>query len=79
MQYWTGRTELPCGMLSSWAGIKANKYATWQNRYGHANEHSSKVPHDWWIEAWEKQAILDHHERHPLEGYRRLTFMMLGW
>src|SRR4029453_2327278 len=26
---------------------------------------------------WEKQAILDFHDRHPLEGYRRLTFMML--
>jgi hypothetical protein len=26
---------------------------------------------------WEKQAILDYHARHPLEGYRRLTFMML--
>jgi transposase InsO family protein len=25
----------------------------------------------------EKKAILDFHERHPLEGYRRLTFMML--
>jgi transposase InsO family protein len=26
---------------------------------------------------WEKRAILDYHDRHPLEGYRRLTFMML--
>jgi putative transposase len=35
------------------------------------------VPRDWWLEDWEKQAILDFHWRHPLEGYRRLTFMML--
>ena len=35
------------------------------------------VPRDWWLEDWEKQAIVDYHERHPLEGYRRLTFMML--
>ena len=35
------------------------------------------MPRDWWLEAWEKQAILDFHDRHPLEGYRRLTFMML--
>ena len=27
--------------------------------------------------AHEKQAILDFHDRFPLEGYRRLTFMML--
>ena len=26
---------------------------------------------------WEKQAILDFHLRYPLEGYRRLAFMML--
>jgi transposase InsO family protein len=42
-----------------------------------ANEHNGKIPRDWWLEDWEKQAILDFHERHPLEGYRRLTFMML--
>lgn len=42
-----------------------------------ANEHNGQIPRDWWIEDWEKQAILDYHDRHPLEGYRRLTFMML--
>ena len=26
---------------------------------------------------WEKQAILDYHDSHPLDGYRRLAFMML--
>jgi putative transposase len=35
------------------------------------------VPRDWWLEAWEKQAILDYHDRHALDGYRRLAFMML--
>ena len=35
------------------------------------------VPRDWWLEDWEKRAIVDYHERHPLEGCRRLTFMML--
>jgi putative transposase len=35
------------------------------------------VPRDWWLEDWEKGAIVDYHDRHPLEGYRRLTFMML--
>jgi len=29
------------------------------------------------LEDWEKQAILDFHDKHPLKGYRRLTFMML--
>jgi transposase InsO family protein len=42
-----------------------------------ANEHNGQIPRDWWIEEWEKKAIIDYHDRHPLEGYRRLTFMML--
>ena len=29
------------------------------------------------MEDWEKRAILDFHLRYPLEGYRRLSFMML--
>ena len=29
------------------------------------------------MEPAEKQAILDFHDRYPLEGYRRLTFMMI--
>jgi transposase InsO family protein len=35
------------------------------------------VARDHWLEPAEKQAILDSHALHPLEGYRRLTFMML--
>jgi hypothetical protein len=43
--------------------------------YGNANEHNGNVPRDWWLEEWEKEAILDYHDRHPFKGYRRLTFM----
>ena len=35
------------------------------------------MPRDWWLEAWEKQAILDFQRQYPLEGYRRMAFMML--
>jgi transposase InsO family protein len=35
------------------------------------------VPRDHWLEEHEKQAILDYERRYPLEGYRRLAFMML--
>jgi transposase InsO family protein len=41
------------------------------------NEHNGWVPRDFWLEEWEKQAILDFHWKNPLEGYRRLAFMML--
>ncbi len=41
------------------------------------NEHNATVPRDHWIEDWERQAIIDYHDSNPLEGYRRLAFMML--
>ena len=30
-----------------------------------------------WLEPWEKEAIVNFHQAHPEEGYRRLTYMML--
>jgi transposase InsO family protein len=60
-----------------WLNLATSKYHQWKNRYGKANEHNGQIPRDWWLEDWEKQAILDFHDRHPLDGYRRLTFMML--
>jgi putative transposase len=61
----------------SWLGLGTSKFHDWKHRYGKANEHNAHVPRDWWLEQWEKQAIIAYHDRHPLEGYRRLTFMML--
>ena len=63
--------------LLGWLGLGASKFYDWRTRYGQANEHNSQVPRDFWLEDWEKKAILDFHDRHPLEGYRALTFMML--
>jgi putative transposase len=57
--------------------LGTSKFHDWKHRYGRVNEHNALVPRDWWLEDWEKRAILDYHDRHPLEGYRRLTFMML--
>ena len=35
------------------------------------------IPRDFWLEDWERQAIIDYYQKNPLAGYRRLTFMML--
>lgn len=56
--------------------MRSRKYYAWQNRYGKANEHNGLVPRDFWPEAWEKEVVIAFHGSHPLEGYRRLTFMM---
>lgn len=63
--------------LIRWLGIAPSKYYDWQNRYGKANEHNALIPRDFWLADWEKQAIIEFFKKHPLEGYRRLTFMML--
>jgi putative transposase len=60
-----------------WIGIATSKWYSWKDRYGKANEHNAWIPRDHWLEPEEKQAIINFHEQHPLEGYRRLTFMML--
>lgn len=73
---WSAKTELPVKRFLCWLGI-ANKFYAWKKRYGKVNEHNGKVPRDHWLEDWEKQAIVEYHGKHPLEGYRRLTFMML--
>lgn len=49
----------------------------WQSRYGKANEHNALVPRDHWLEPAERDAIIAFAREYPLEGYRRLTFMML--
>ncbi|MGH7926348.1 MAG: IS3 family transposase [Candidatus Binatia bacterium] len=75
--HWSKRTELPAKRLLQWLGLGASKFHDWRKRYGKVNEHNAWIPRDEWLEAWEKQKILDYHDLHPLEGYRRLCFMML--
>jgi putative transposase len=60
-----------------WIGIATSKWHSWQHRYGKANEHNAWIPRDHWLEPDEKKAIVDFHALFPLEGYRRLAFMML--
>jgi putative transposase len=77
MRYWSERTELPVTRLVRWLGITRSKFHDWRARYGMANEHNALVPRDFWLEPWEREAILAFASEHPLEGYRRLTFMMI--
>ena len=74
---WSQITELPIKAFLRWLELSPDKFYRWKQRYGLANEHNGKIPRDHWLEPDERQAIVDFHDRHPLEGYRRLTFMML--
>ncbi|MEO1148971.1 MAG: IS3 family transposase [Cyanobacteria bacterium J06638_22] len=57
--------------------IHRGKYYAWKQRYGRINGHNAWIPRDHWLEPWEKQKIIHFHDCYPLEGYRRLTYMML--
>lgn len=77
IHHWTDRAELPQTQFLGWLELGPSKFHQWKQRYGKANEHNGQVPRDSWLEDWEREAILVYHDRHPLEGYRSLTFMML--
>ncbi len=74
---WSEKSAIGAGPFLAWLEVGVSKFYSWRERYGRANEHNGSVPRDFWLEDWEKQAILDFHFQNPLEGYRRLTFMML--
>ena len=77
VRYWSEKTGLNTSKFVMWIGIARSKYYHWRDRYGQVNEHNSWVPRDFWLTYWEKQAIIDYYLDHPLEGYRRLTYMMM--
>ena len=60
-----------------WIGITSSKFHDWKHRFGKVNEHNAWVPRDHWLLDDEKERICTFARLHPLEGYRRLTFMML--
>ena len=77
VQRWSEASEISAGRFVTWLGVSSSKFYDWRERYGRINEHNGWVPRDFWLEKWEKQALIDFHWKNPLEGYRRLTFMML--
>jgi transposase InsO family protein len=77
VNYWTERAETPAKKLLSWLELPTSKFHSWKTRYGKTNEHNGQIPRDYWLEAWEREAIVAFHDQHPQEGYRRLAFMML--
>jgi putative transposase len=70
-------TQITQDRIVSWVGISRGKFFDWIKRFGKANEHNALIPRDHWLDPAERLAIIEFFDRHPLEGYRRLTFMML--
>jgi transposase InsO family protein len=74
---WSDKTEIAADRFIAWIGVARGKFFEWKKRYGKANEHNALVPRDHWLLDDEKRAIIEFHDRFPLEGYRRLAFMMI--
>ena len=60
-----------------WLGLARSQFHRWSRRLGTPNQHNGRIPRDFWLEEWEKAQILAFHDLYPLEGYRRLAYMML--
>ena len=73
----TTRTELATRWVLTRLGVRPAQFYRWLPRYGSVSSHTGLVPREHWLTAWERQAILAYHDQHPLEGYRRLAFMLL--
>jgi hypothetical protein len=66
---WSEKTEIGVGRFIVWLDITASKFYDWRERYGKLNEHNGWVPRDFWLEDWEKQAIVGFHWKNPLEWH----------
>ncbi len=60
-----------------WLGLARSQFDRWSQRLGTPNRHNGRIPRDFWLEAEEKAKIIAFHDLYPLEGYRRLAYMML--
>src|SRR5690242_15833358 len=58
---WSEKTEIGAGRFIEWLDITASKFYDWRDRYGKVNEHNGWVPRDFWLEEWERQAIVGFH------------------
>ena len=74
---WQEKTGLQQRLFLRVLGLRRNKFRSWELRYGKTNLHNGKVPRDYWLEQWEKNAIVKYRSERPLDGYRALTYMML--
>jgi len=75
--YWSDKTDIPCKQFLKWMDLSGKKFQDWKKRYGQENRHNAPIPRYFWLLSWEREAIVAFAQSHPLNGYRRLSYMML--
>ncbi|WP_198947786.1 IS3 family transposase [Magnetofaba australis] len=73
---WSDKSEIDTSRIINWIGVQRGKFYSWRKRYGMVNDHNGRIPRDFWLDDWEREAIVAFFHEHPSEGYRRLTYMM---
>ena len=77
VRHWSDKTEIAEATMIAWIGISRSKFYDWRQRYGRVNTHNGLMPRDFWLTEAERQAIIAYYHDHSLDGYRRLTYMMM--
>ena len=74
---WKAKTSIPAKIFCQWIGIADSKLSVWRTRTGMLNAHAQFVPREDCLSQAEIDAIVKFYLDHPMDGYRRCTYMML--
>jgi putative transposase len=74
---WSDKTEIVAGRFIGWLDVADSKFYDWREGYGKVNEHNGLGSPGFLVGGLGEAGHHRFHLKNPLEGYRRLTFMML--
>jgi len=71
------KTGYPISKALEKLDVRKPRFYDWKRRKGQENQHNGQIPKDTWILPEERTAILDFFSKNPLNGCRRLSYMMI--
>jgi hypothetical protein len=74
---WHEKTAVSVSQFVSWLGISRSRFSDWRTRYGEENHHNAPIPRYFWLTSEEREKIIGFFKDNPLNGYRRLSYMMI--
>ncbi|MGN7613431.1 transposase [Magnetococcales bacterium HHB-1] len=77
VESWSTRCEIPRKTLLTWIDLCPSQYQRWKKRRGVPNRHNAPIPKRHWLQDCEKERIIQFYKENYLNGYRRLSYMML--
>lgn len=77
LETWSAKTSITALRLWDALGLSRSKFYDWKKRRAEPTTHAAPVPRSHWATPQERAAIISYARDWPLEGYRRLTWMML--